>query len=73
MPTCSAAPLQKAGFDSMGSVTQIVPVFVGGAGEVMAFSQAVLARGVFVQGIQAANGSCRKLPASLHPDGHPYP
>jgi glycine C-acetyltransferase len=44
--------LKKSGFDVMGSVTQIVPVFVGGAGETMEFSRRLLDAGVFVQGIR---------------------
>jgi glycine C-acetyltransferase len=54
--------LQDAGFDTMGSVTQIVPVFVGGANNVMKFSRLLLDKGVFVQGIRPPTvpaGSCR--------------
>lgn len=54
--------LHNAGFDTMGSETQIIPVFVGGTKEVMEFSQLLLDRGVFVQGIRPPTvpaGSCR--------------
>lgn len=54
--------LHDAGFDTMGSATQIVPVFVGGAEDVMEFSRLLLERGVFVQGIRPPTvpaGSCR--------------
>lgn len=54
--------LAAAGFDTMGSTTQIVPLFVGGADEVMEFSRRLLDRGVFVQGIRPPTvpaGSCR--------------
>jgi glycine C-acetyltransferase len=54
--------LRVAGFDTMGSVTQIVPVNVGGAEEVMEFSRLLLEEGVFAQGIRPPTvpaGSCR--------------
>lgn len=54
--------LQAAGFDTMGSVTQIVPVRVGGAEPTMAFSHMLLEEGFFVQGIRPPTvpaGSCR--------------
>jgi glycine C-acetyltransferase len=54
--------LRSAGFDTMGSTTQIVPVFVGGAEETMAFSRRLFAAGIFVQGIRPPTvpaGSCR--------------
>lgn len=54
--------LGAAGFDTMGSATQIVPVFVGGAKEVMEFSRRLLESGIFVQGIRPPTvpvGSCR--------------
>ena len=54
--------LQRSGFDTMGSTTQIVPVRVGDAGTVMEFSRLLLAEGVFVQGIRPPTvpaGSCR--------------
>ncbi len=54
--------LQAAGFDTMGSETQIVPVYVGGAEQTMEFSRLLLAEGVFVQGIRPPTvpaGSCR--------------
>jgi glycine C-acetyltransferase len=44
--------LAAAGFDTMGSETQIVPVFVGPAEATMRFSQELLDEGVFVQGIR---------------------
>jgi glycine C-acetyltransferase len=54
--------LRDAGFDTMGSITQIVPVCVGGVKNVMAFSELLLADGIFVQGIRPPTvpaGSCR--------------
>jgi len=54
--------LSEAGFDTMGSVTQIVPVHVGGAATVMEFSRRLLDSGVFVQGIRpptVPSDSCR--------------
>lgn len=54
--------LRDAGFDTMGSETQIVPVFVGGTKEVMEFSRLLLDWGVFVQGIRPPTvpaSSCR--------------
>jgi glycine C-acetyltransferase len=54
--------LQAAGYDTMGSVTQIVPVSVGEAGPAMEFSRLLLEEGVFVQGIRpptVPSGSCR--------------
>lgn len=56
------AGLQAAGFDTMGSETQIVPVYVGGAQQTMEFSRLLLEEGVFVQGIRPPTvpaGSCR--------------
>jgi glycine C-acetyltransferase len=54
--------LNAAGFDTMGSVTQIIPVFVGAAEMVMEFSRRLLDEGVYVQGIRPPTvpaGSCR--------------
>lgn len=54
--------LQSAGFDTMGSETQIVPVFAGEADKVMEFSNLILDKGVYVQGIRPPTvpaGSCR--------------
>jgi glycine C-acetyltransferase len=54
--------LRDAGFDTMGSETQIVPIFVGGAEPTMEFSRRLLAEGFFVQGIRPPTvpaGSCR--------------
>ncbi len=54
--------VQSAGFDTMGSATQIVPLFVGPAETVMECSRLLLAEGVFVQGIRPPTvpaGSCR--------------
>ncbi len=54
--------LTEAGFDTMGSTTQIVPILVGGADETMEFSRQLLESGVFVQGIRPPTvpaGSCR--------------
>ena len=56
------AGLLAAGFDTMGSETQIVPVYVGGAQQTMEFSRLLLEEGVFVQGIRPPTvpaGSCR--------------
>ncbi|MRR52981.1 MAG: 8-amino-7-oxononanoate synthase [Deltaproteobacteria bacterium] len=44
--------LSSAGFDTLGSDTQIVPVFVGEAHRTMEFSRALLEEGIFVQGIR---------------------
>lgn len=54
--------LRDAGFDTMGSETQIVPLFVGDAEPTMEFSRRLLAEGFFVQGIRPPTvpaGSCR--------------
>ncbi|GFO70735.1 8-amino-7-oxononanoate synthase [Geomonas limicola] len=54
--------LAEAGFDTMGSETQIVPIFVGPAETTMEFSRVLLERGIFVQGIRPPTvpaGSCR--------------
>jgi glycine C-acetyltransferase len=54
--------LQVAGFNTMGSETQIIPVFVGDVGPTMEFSRQLLAEGIFVQGIRPPTvppGSCR--------------
>lgn len=54
--------VRAAGFDTMGSETQIVPLFVGGAEETMAFTARLLEEGVFVQGIRPPTvpaGTCR--------------
>jgi glycine C-acetyltransferase len=50
------------GFDTMGSETQIVPIFVGPAETTMEFSRQLLEQGLFVQGIRPPTvpaGSCR--------------
>jgi glycine C-acetyltransferase len=44
--------LAEAGFNTLGSQTQIVPVFVGDAQKTMEFSRALLDEGIFVQGIR---------------------
>ena len=44
--------LREAGFDTLGSETQIIPVFVGDAQKTMEFSRALLEEGVFAQGIR---------------------
>lgn len=44
--------LSVAGLDIMGSATPIVPVLAGDAKRVMRISQAVLEKGVFIQGIR---------------------
>ncbi len=54
--------LNAAGFDTMGSVTQIVPIYVGGVRDVMEFSRMLMDDGIFVQGIRpptVPSGSCR--------------
>ncbi len=54
--------LHAAGFNTMGSETQIVPIFVGEAEPAMEFSRRLLAEGFFVQGIRPPTvpaGSCR--------------
>ncbi|ACH37854.1 8-amino-7-oxononanoate synthase [Citrifermentans bemidjiense Bem] len=54
--------LAQAGFDTMGSETQIVPIFVGPADATMEFSKVLLEQGIFVQGIRpptVPSGSCR--------------
>ena len=54
--------LQKAGFNTMGSETQIIPIFVGEAVPTMEFSSRLLEEGLFVQGIRpptVPSGSCR--------------
>jgi glycine C-acetyltransferase len=54
--------LTEAGFDTMGSETQIVPIFVGPAEATMEFSRQLLEQGLFVQGIRPPTvpaGSCR--------------
>jgi len=57
-----AGRLQAAGFNTLGSTTQIIPVMVGAAAETMNFSKALLDEGIFVQGIRPPTvpaGSCR--------------
>jgi len=54
--------LIAAGFQTMGSETQIVPIFVGPAPATMEFSRQLLEQGLFVQGIRPPTvpaGSCR--------------
>jgi glycine C-acetyltransferase len=54
--------LTASGFQTMGSETQIVPIFVGPAQATMEFSRQLLAQGLFVQGIRPPTvpaGSCR--------------
>ena len=54
--------LTASGFQTMGSETQIVPIFVGPAEATMEFSRELLEQGVFVQGIRPPTvpaGSCR--------------
>ena len=56
------ARLAASGFDTMGSQTQIVPIFVGPAKATMEFSGELLEQGLFVQGIRPPTvpaGSCR--------------
>jgi glycine C-acetyltransferase len=54
--------LREYGFDTMGSETQIIPIYVGGAEKTMEFSRLLLVEGIFVQGIRPPTvpaGSCR--------------
>jgi len=54
--------LQDSGFNTMGSESQIIPVFVGEAEPTMEFSRQLLTEGIFVQGIRPPTvpaGSCR--------------
>lgn len=54
--------LHTAGFDTMTSETQIIPVYVGAAEKTMEFSRLLLEEGIFVQGIRPPTvpaGSCR--------------
>jgi glycine C-acetyltransferase len=54
--------LTAAGFQTMGSETQIVPIFVGPAKATMEYSRQLLEQGLFVQGIRPPTvpaGSCR--------------
>jgi len=54
--------LTASGFQTMGSETQIVPIFVGPAQATMEFSRQLLEEGLFVQGIRPPTvpaGSCR--------------
>lgn len=44
--------LKGAGLDTMGSLTQIIPIFVGKAERTMEASKKLLERGVFIQGIR---------------------
>jgi len=44
--------LGAAGFNTMDSESQILPLFVGGAAETMEFSRRLLDAGIFVQGIR---------------------
>jgi glycine C-acetyltransferase len=44
--------LDKSGFNTLGSSTQIVPVFVGEADKTMEFTARLLEKGIFVQGIR---------------------
>ncbi len=44
--------LDSLGFDTMGSETPIIPVFVGDTGKTMEFSRRLLEEGVFVSGIR---------------------
>ncbi len=54
--------LCSAGFDTMGSGTQIIPIFAGEPETVMEFSNLLLDSGIYVQGIRPPTvpaGSCR--------------
>ncbi len=64
--------LQNSGFNTMGSETQIIPIYVGEAGPTMEFSRQLLAEGIFRPGDQAPDRPCRELPSALHGHGDPY-
>jgi glycine C-acetyltransferase len=54
--------LAKAGFDTLNSPSQIIPIIVGGTEETMKFSRLLFEQGVFVQGIRPPTvpaGECR--------------
>ncbi|MCM0082828.1 8-amino-7-oxononanoate synthase [Geomonas sp. Red32] len=54
--------IAAAGFDTMGSETQIIPIRVGPAEATMEFTRRLLEQGIFVQGIRpptVPQGSCR--------------
>ncbi|MBI4746429.1 MAG: aminotransferase class I/II-fold pyridoxal phosphate-dependent enzyme, partial [Deltaproteobacteria bacterium] len=54
--------LDSLGFDTMGSETPIIPVFVGDAGKTMEFSRRLFEEGIFVSGIRpptVQKGKCR--------------
>lgn len=54
--------LAGAGFNTLGSSTQIIPIMVGEAAETMEFSRLLLEDGIFLQGIRPPTvpaGSCR--------------
>jgi len=54
--------LQRSGFSTMGSETQIIPLLVGETGPTMEFSRLLLEEGIFVQGIRPPTvpaGKCR--------------
>jgi glycine C-acetyltransferase len=54
--------LERAGVDTLGSRTQIIPVMIGEATETMKLSDDLLEEGIFVQGIRPPTvpaGSCR--------------
>jgi glycine C-acetyltransferase len=54
--------LQSAGFDTLNSETQIIPVMVGGADKTMEISRSIFDAGVYVQGIRpptVPNGGSR--------------
>ncbi len=44
--------LRKAGFDTLGSRTQIIPLLIGGAEKTMTFSSALCEAGLYIQGIR---------------------
>ncbi len=57
-----ASSLEACGFDTLGSVTQIVPILVGKAEQTMEFSRQLLEKNIFVQGIRPPTvpvDSCR--------------
>ena len=57
-----AGRLQAAGFDTLGSPTQIIPVLIGDPESTMEFSRRLFDAGIFVQGIRPPTvpaGRCR--------------
>ena len=64
--------LNAAGFDTMGSETQIVPVCVGQAEPTMEFTRLLARQGFFCARYSSADRSCRDVPSALHTHGNAY-